>query len=265
MRKFLIIGMGSIGQRHAANLRGIWPNAHLVLADPAIRVRPEDQWIIDWTDSAGNIFTDYRVALAAHPDATAAIIASPTAAHGEQMWALAEAGVSFYVEKPLGTVNPPIGIGRCATGFQYRFHPAMTKVARINTQRHLMFTAYDDLLGRYGPHVAAVMASHPIDTAIRLLGPVEKVGLASNGVWLSGFIDHAHGSSYYDIDMGSGPRVSRVDNGNDFVDLPPSDAMYRDALSAWLGWVESGVYPPPLATLADGLAVEQVLAEVRYA
>lgn len=262
--KVLILGVGSIGHRHGMNVRALHPRANLVLADPRFAHPFPNQELIEAFDTPGNVFADWRAALAAHPDATAAIIASPTDCHGEQMWALAQASIPFYVEKPLGTVDIPSDAVRCATGFQYRYHPAMPKVAHLARQRLLTFTARDDLLARYGPRVADIMGAHPIDTALRLLGPARRVSLDSDGVWLYGGVEHENGHSTYDLGMRAGQRVSRVSGASDAVDLPPNDEMYRDALTAWLAWVVGGVYTAPLATLADGLAVQRVLDEVRY-
>lgn len=250
MIKFLVLGHGSIGRRHAVNLRALCSDAQIVIADPK---RP------------GVDFSDWRDALAVHPNATAAIIASPTDCHDEQMWALAGLGIPFLCEKPLGTLNIPVGIGRCAVGFQYRWHEAWPHLARMAGEYdELRFYARDNLLDRYGPHVADVMGAHPIDTALALLGDAEKVSLHSNGAYLRGRIEHWHGRvSLFDLDISTGPRESRVSAGHETVELTADPDMYVKALAVWLGWVLHGVSDSKLATLADGLAVERVLAEVR--
>lgn len=251
--KFICLGYGSIGRRHVANLRALRPNARVVTVDP---------------QQPGVDYTDWREALAAHPAATAAIIASPTDCHGEQLAALSAMGIPAYVEKPLGfTTLPSSPHKHCAVGFQYRFHPAMPAVGALAGEYGaLRFYARDDLLGRYGPQVGDIMAAHPIDTALSWLGPAERVVLFSDHIALWGEIYHAQGRvSAYDLSIGEGPRESWVRCGDVAVELTPDDGMYVEALRAWLLQLEVGVPHRRLATLADGLAVERVLAEVRYA
>lgn len=250
--KVLVFGCGSIGARHIINLKALRPGVHIIYVDPVVK-SPQ---------TYGILYSDWRVALRAHVDADAAIIASPTDAHAEQRDLLNILDIPYYVEKPLGSTNlscPP----RCAVGFQYRFHPAAPAIAALDGD--LVFTARDDLLARYGPHVAPIMAAHPIDTALHLCGPAAKVSLDSNGEYLWGQIEHMGGRvSTFDIGMWTGPRVSRVSNRHTLVELPPDAVMYHAALSAWLTWVEGGERDTRLATVAEGVAVEQVLEQVRY-
>ena len=111
--KVLLFGLGSIGQRHARNLRVLRPNAEIVCVDP---------------DDSISLHTDWRAALADHPGADCAIIASPTPAHLDQAIALRVLSIPFYVEKPIGTPDQAeqwtrLDNGfRCAVGYQYRFY-----------------------------------------------------------------------------------------------------------------------------------------------
>lgn len=265
--KILVLGYGSIGRRHVANLRELQvPVESIIIADPLFDGASSDpQWHpIDHGSMA--VFTDWRLAIRTHPDADAAIIASPTMAHGEQMGELAKLDIPFYVEKPLGTSSLPVRLPkRCAVGFQYRWHEAWPHLARMAGEYdELRFYARDNLLDRYGPHVADVMGSHPIDTALALLGDAEKVSLHSNGAYLRGRIEHQRGRvSLFDLDISTGPRESRVSAGHETVELTADPHMYVKALAVWLGWVLHGVSDSKLAKLPDGLAVECVLAEVR--
>lgn len=254
--KILLFGYGSIGKRHAANVHSLLPDAALLVYDPVLFA----------TDPIhGTAYDDWQEFLLAYgEDAGAAIIASPTECHFEQMEQLAEAGLPFYVEKPLGTLAPPTRTGRSAVGFQYRFHPAVHRLRRLALGNKLLeFRAEDDLLGRYGRDVAGIMASHAFDLALWLLGPAEEIGLRSDGVHLGGQIIHTGGKSTYAYNLDAGARRSVVLSGPSEVDLVPLDAVYRDCLGAWLGWVNGGQQDSRTATIADGLAVQHILALVK--
>jgi hypothetical protein len=155
--------------------------------------------------------------------------------------------------------------GGSAVGFQYAFHPLMPSVERLaRTHGELNFRGQDDLLARYGPDVEGVMVAHPVATALRLLGPAEDVRLFSDGVSLGGTITHQSGArSLYLFRMDRGPRESWAGAGPGRVALTPDDGMYRACLGAWLATLAGGERDPRLATLALGLAVSRVLAQVR--
>ena len=91
VKVYLIIGMGSIGQRHLDNLREIEPDCQIV----ALR-RQESASLADMVD-----FEVYSIedALAFKP--SVAIIASPASCHIETATMLAEYGVHLLIEKPL--------------------------------------------------------------------------------------------------------------------------------------------------------------------
>lgn len=240
--KVLLFGYGSIGQRHAANLKALRPDAELYRIDPPKHLR-----IID-----------------PPPHYDAAIIASPTELHGAHMEICGMDGIPFYVEKPVGTLKTGNDWNTCAVGYQYRFHPEMPKIAKAAGKNSVLhFWAGDDLLKRYGPDVDSVIAAHPIATALWLLGPAFEVRLRSDGLELRGSIKHERGISDYECRIDCGPRHSTVTSGKVFV-LPPDNRMYLDALDAWLRWVEGGKQDKRTCTLEQGLAVERVLRQVKH-
>ena len=153
---------------------------------------------------------------------------------------------------------------RSACGFQYRFHPQMRRIKRLAARYGLLhFYGFDDLLARYGPNVDGVLVAHPLDTALRLLGPAQNVALKSDGLHLSGYILHPAGRvSTYNFRIDRGPRESWVDSGRAVVELAPDAGMYRAALFAWLVWLAGGARDARLSALADGLAVSEALAKV---
>lgn len=247
--KGILFGFGSIGQRHYANLKTLRPDCEIYRYDP-----PKGMRIIDSP-------TGYD----------AAIIASPTALHADHMGACWDAKLPFYVEKPLWAL-PQTRHGfnfdtgeTCAVGHQYRFHHAMPAI-RASAQRagEMSFCAYDDLLERYGPEVAGIMASHPIDTALWLLGPAKDVRLQSDGIFFGGEIDHERGRSKHAYSMSGKTRFSTVVCGEDVYDLDANNEMYLDALETWLRWVEGWPRDPRTCTLAEGVAVMEVLAQVKH-
>lgn len=127
--KFLIAGYGSIGRRHLNNLKALgesdfllYRTHHSTLPDEEIRNIPVE--------------TDLVSALAQHPDAV--VVANPSALHLEVAIPAAEAGCSILMEKPISHSTERIqelraalkrGGGQFLTGFQFRYHPGLRKVA----------------------------------------------------------------------------------------------------------------------------------------
>ena len=253
--KVLLFGLGSIGQRHARNLRVLRPNAEIVCVDP---------------DDSISLHTDWRAALADHPGADCAIIASPTPAHLDQAIALRVLSIPFYVEKPIGTPDQAeqwtrLDNGlRCAVGYQYRFHSVYNAYAdQIRQSGYARFYARDNLIDRYGTDCMGAIANHPIDTALWLLGPARNVMLVDEGVSVYCEIDHERGLSIHDYRIDESPRASWVSAQREggWWSLEANDQMYIDALSAWLTWVEGGARDSRLAMLADGVQVLNVMKE----
>ena len=268
--KVLIFGLGSIGSRHASNLRALRPDAIIVGADPVASFSMRNN---DW------MFTDWRNAIQCNPDAKAAIVASPTEAHLEQAMALRDAGIPFYIEKPIGTVDQitqfgRLNVDRCAVGYQYRYHPVYSEAAPvIRRNRHVRFIANDNLLARYGPDCLSVIAVHPIDTALWLLEPARDVDIDTDGVSVTGTILHERGISEYDCRIDIEPRRSTIASGRvrgkaaldtwNIWSLDPCNEMYLNALSAWLAWVGGAARDERTATLVDGIAALEVMSKVR--
>ena len=263
--KVIIFGLGSIGSRHTKNLEILRPDVEQIWADPVFEAQL-NRWIL----SMPNKYTDWHTALAAHPDADAAIIASPTEAHLEQATALRDAGIPFYLEKPIGTLDQVaqfarLNVDRCAVGYQYRFHPVYREAAPIiRDSASVRFAANDDLLDRYGPDCLSYIAAHQIDTAIWLLGPASDVDMETDGRRVRGIIEHeSMAISEHSYQIHIAPRASIVVASGLKWFLDPCNDMYLDALSAWLAWVGGAERDGRTATLADGLAALEVMSQVR--
>ena len=285
MAKFLLLGLGSAGRRHMELLASLRPAAHILTADPYAPLRPSDPALVH--------YSDWRTLLDHHGDADAAIIASPTEYHLVQLLACLERGIPTLVEKPLLTgaqyangewlaLSSPEGAQthydlasvKCAVNCQYRYDPGIEWLidhVSADIPKHLTFTGQDELLFRYGPHVDEVMCAHPIDTALWLLGAAAAgqppslpgVNLESDGIMIRGSIEHERGESHYNFRMDTGPRESWAMSAGYKTVLGHAD-NYRRALLAWLQWIEGGERDECTATLADGLAVSAVLAQVQH-
>lgn len=143
--KVLIVGLGSIGQRHARNLRRLRGRSVDILACRA-RGRPD---VIDEhmavvpgrsVDEFYGLrtFTSLDLAIAERPDA--AIVCTPTSLHVPAARALVEAGCPVLVEKPLGHSWEGVdellaAAGRrsvvATVGYQLRFHPALLRLRAL--------------------------------------------------------------------------------------------------------------------------------------
>ena len=129
--RFLVIGTGSIGQRHCRNLVAL---GHAVLAwddDPG-RIREVDA--IPGVTPAGSL----EQALATAPDG--ALICTPPASHVALACRALAAGAHLFIEKPIAHVSDEVPklideAERCgrllAVGFNLRFLPSLRRVKAL--------------------------------------------------------------------------------------------------------------------------------------
>ena len=124
--KILIIGCGSIGRRHMANLRRI--GGHELIA---YRTRRENSEKLE-TEYGVRIFYSFEEALAQGPEA--AIIANPTSLHVPAARHALKAGCHLFIEKPLSHtlegVDDLLQRAEAAKrvvfiGYQLRFNPLL--------------------------------------------------------------------------------------------------------------------------------------------
>ncbi len=275
--KVLLVGCGSIGLRHLRNLLALYPDAEIVACDPDMERAAVALSECKNNKSMANEF--FGEALTDNRNADCAIIATPDSEHAKQAACLYDFGIPYYLEKPacdlsLQSINVLREISRSdkptALGYQYRFHPVVVdNYARWQSCGYLRFFARDDLQARYGDNCLSVMAAHPIDTALYVLGPAQKTAMQTNGLSVTGRIWHIGGGlSEFDIAMQRGPRVSTVKAGDGggwskTYDLYQSDEMYQDALRAWLDWVQGGDRDKRTATLAEGWASIEVMRQIK--
>jgi predicted dehydrogenase len=141
----LVVGLGSIGQRHARNLRSLLGD-DLVLSALRTRRRPgvvtnalANQGDGDpEQDCDGGVFTELPAALRARPDVV--FVCNPTSLHVEVARAAVDAGADVFLEKPvsdsLDGVDALAATARArgavvAVGCQLRFHPALQRLRAL--------------------------------------------------------------------------------------------------------------------------------------
>ena len=121
----LVVGLGSIGQRHLANLRLLGHQA-LAAVRTGLGTRPVE------IGEGVAIHRDLDAALAGEP--LAVVVANPTALHLDTALLAARAGAHLFVEKPLSHSREGVAALRAEVhqrrlaaqvGFQFRFHPTL--------------------------------------------------------------------------------------------------------------------------------------------
>ncbi len=143
--KILMVGLGSIGQRHVRNIRKLYGEDVEI---GAFRVRKLQQTFSDTmqvmegvsVEEKYNIvpYDDYQTALRNKPDIV--FITTVTSKHTEYAIKAAEAGCDLFIEKPLSNTMELVDeletiVKRngniVALGYQNRFHPCIQKLKHM--------------------------------------------------------------------------------------------------------------------------------------
>lgn len=90
--RLLVVGLGSIGQRHLANLLALGVDAAGLDPNPTARAQATARFGVP-------VFAEEEAAYALRPDA--AVIATPTTQHVAAAWRAIAAGCHLLIEKPL--------------------------------------------------------------------------------------------------------------------------------------------------------------------
>jgi predicted dehydrogenase len=143
--KFLVVGLGGIGQRHTRNLRSLLGDRCEIIA---YRVRRDSPILTDTlqVEAREGLEERYGIrsfdrldqALAERPDA--ALICNPTSLHMDVALKAARAGCHLLIEKPIShslqgideleaIVNTQNLV--CMIAYQLRFHPCLTASHRL--------------------------------------------------------------------------------------------------------------------------------------
>jgi predicted dehydrogenase len=127
--KVLLVGLGSIGQRHLGNLKKLFPRIELAV------LRSTGG---PYADGEYHIFTDLESALSFCPQA--ALICNPSSFHLDAAVALAKNGVNLLIEKPLSNslagVNDFIDLSKHANikvmvGYNLRFYRSLIEFKKL--------------------------------------------------------------------------------------------------------------------------------------
>lgn len=234
----LIVGLGSIGQRHARNLRTLLGDDVELLA---LRARSR-------TEVSGvRAITSIDDALAARPDI--AFICNPTRLHVPVAQRLADAGVHLFLEKPVADSMDGVddlvrtveqrGIV-AVVGCQLRFHPCLRRLqallgagavgsvtsVRIAVGEYLPgWHPYEDYRESYaarrelGGGVILTLI-HELDYAYWLFGKPER--LFAVGGHLSNLEIDVDDTASILMQCRSGQRVLPVHVQMDFLQRPPA-------------------------------------------
>lgn len=143
IENLLIVGCGSIGQRHAKNAKSIGIKNIMLFDINFERLR-------SFAEELGTDFyyTSFDELFENNPNIDAAVIATPSALHIENAKFLAEKNINIFVEKPLsnnlngvdeliGAINANNIVGMM--GQSYRFHEGFLKLKNLLD---------DDVLGK---------------------------------------------------------------------------------------------------------------------
>lgn len=174
--KIGVVGYGSIGTRHANNLRGL--GHKVVVYDPMLSGADRDfKFERDLYDS----------------DVEAVVIATPSAAHEGPLRACIERGKHVLIEKPIsvdvGTLPALLDAAGekglvVMMGNNLRFHPCVTlaqqwlMAGQIGKPIWAQFTCAQEN-NKYSDSVVLNWGAHEVDLAMHLFGPVQKVLCAS--------------------------------------------------------------------------------------
>ena len=207
----LVIGAGSVGRRHAANLAALGCRISAVDPREDRLAQLASELAADHAAHHGSQHRDLDAALAGHRDGRdgadaldGVVIASPTAHHVPQAVAALQAGLPVLLEKPVGVdLAGGRALGRVLAdagrplllGYTWRWWPALQRIrtllaeGAIGEVRHLRCTLSAHLADwhPWEPYQDFFMASralgggalldesHWIDLALWLLGPATDV------------------------------------------------------------------------------------------
>lgn len=256
--KLLMIGLGSIGQRHLRNIRRLYGNSVDILA---YRVRGLKRTFSDDMKIRENIsleeeygirsFSDLEEALKEKPEA--AFVTNPTRYHIPCAIACAQAGCHIFLEKPISDSREGIlellriseeKNRKVFVGFQNRFHPGMKyvkncleagelgkilSVRAVVGERLTTMHTYEDYKDTYmarkdlGGGVVLNQMIHELDYLYDLFGKPESV-YAVGGITGNLDIDvEDNCDAIYKVRTGMGSFPVSVHG--DFYQSPPSRFM----------------------------------------
>ena len=247
--KILLVGLGSVGQRHARNLRTLLGDRVELLAHRARGgglVPPADGPATPEAELGIRRVASLEGGLAERPDAV--FVTNPTALHLRVARAAAEAGCHVFIEKPLadgwdGVEDFLTAVDRkgvvAAVGYQLRFHPGLMRLrelldggaigrplaARLEFGEYLpAWHPWEDYREGYAARRdlgggVLLTQIHDIDYACWLFGPPTRVSAV--GGHLSDLDVDVEDLVCATLECGREGRVFPVELRLDYVQRPP--------------------------------------------
>lgn len=135
IKNILIVGCGSIGQRHAENAKKIGIENILLLDINISRIEPFARKI-----GTNLLYSSFEEIFDEKCEIDAAIISTPSALHVEHAKLLAEKGINIFIEKPLSNsldgINELIDVINeknivSMMGHSYRFHEGLVELKKL--------------------------------------------------------------------------------------------------------------------------------------
>ena len=272
--RHVIVGLGSIGQRHLRNLKTL---------------RPDDEFVtVDVNGKADYPELDYT--LEDIIDGSLVYICSPYEHHRTHFYAAYGFGAKgIFVEKPLfapGICQPISGSYECpiAVGYNHRWHPFFRQLKSSSASiAYLHLYGSEDLSSKYGPTALGTMASHSIDLGLWLLGDALNSNVLDyGGLSLVGIRHQSGAATHICASMNSPFRIAtctvmraspedihKLLEGKPGIQLDepvqiehrfvlPDNQMYIDEMVAWLNYVDTGD-PGDLCTFEQALKVQEIM------
>ncbi|MFK7937086.1 MAG: Gfo/Idh/MocA family protein [Saprospiraceae bacterium] len=201
MKKYVIVGLGSIGRRHLKNLAALGETGFIAVTRGRCALPTDDL-------PPYQVESDLTSALKHQPDAV--LICNPTALHLPLAKQAVEAGCHVFLEKPIShhaegvaefTELVKVKNARVQVGFQFRYHPILRQIrdlinaGKIGTVQsaHVHWGEYlpawhpwEDYKESYSARAdlgggVVLTLCHPFDYLRMLLGEVESVyGMTSS-------------------------------------------------------------------------------------
>ena len=288
MHEVVLIGYGSIGARHYTNLKKLGCDV-VAVADPRFVYENVDT-LFDDVDGT-SWYSNVDACLKQHAEDRIVVIASPTQYHEKQFAKSRFYGAkAVFIEKPLYYKYPDVWYAKtpATVGHNYRFHPVIKRLKNtiaFDPTATLIMMAYDDvvnwpnysrdswLCGEYGGTLLT-SASHSIDTALYLMGPVDSVWcklyynkkLAESDTGVDLRLAHSSGASTNITIRWEGPKVSTLayvgkKHIGTFNLLAYNHDMHLEMMKSFLDYMDGK--PSEVCKLEEGLEVMKIIDAAR--
>lgn len=169
MKTIGVIGLGSIGMRHATNLVGLGHKVYGI--DPAVSDHPDITLVNEF-----------------HHPCDAFVIASPTKDHIGHIETLLPQNKPIFIEKPIADQWPSVATGNIMmVGYNLRYHPCVIKAKEwigANSVGDILWANFTvaqfNTKAAYLRDGVILNWSHEIDLALYLLGPASVLASATH-------------------------------------------------------------------------------------